>query len=256
MSTAIRWRDYVRHLPPYAPKAPLDPEHLALLIVDMQYSSAGPDSIAGRFLRDEYPQLFSHYFTNVERAIPKILQLMRWFRTRKRRVLFLTVSSHLPDGQDFEPQRRGREERFESEVGKRAALAYRGQPDARIIEELAPREGDLVLNKVSLGAFNSTGIDQILRNMGINSLVVAGVVTNGCVAATAVDASDRGYRTVIVEDACAAIDSVLHESALLNFAHLYGRVVTTAEVVSELEGSFDQGSTLLVTPTDSQRGAL
>lgn len=237
MTLDLKWRDHLKRLPPYAPKAQIDPEHVALLIVDMQYSSAGPDSIAGKFLRDEYPGLFKHYFSSLEQILPKISQLIRWFRMHRRRVVFLTVSSHLPDGQDFEPQRRRREERFESEIGKRAALAYRGQRDASIIDELSPGEGDLVLNKVSLGAFNSTGIDQILRNMGVRSLVVAGVVTNGCVAATAVDASDRGYHTVIVEDACAAIDPVLHESALLNFAHLYGRVVTVAEVLSELAAS-------------------
>jgi nicotinamidase-related amidase len=72
--------------------------------------------------------------------------------------------------------------------------------------------------------------------MGITGLAVAGVATNACVAATAFDAADRGYRTVLVEDACAAIDPVLHEATLLIFSHLYGRVLTADALLRELEG--------------------
>jgi nicotinamidase-related amidase len=122
-----------------------------------------------------------------------------------------------------------------------AATVYRGHPDAQIIPDVSPTELDLVVNKVSLSAFSSSGLDQLLRNMRIEVLVFCGVVTNGCVMANAIEACERGYRTVVVEDACAAIDSIIHESSLFHLAHLHGRVLKAEEVVRELDEAITRG---------------
>ncbi|MGQ0568569.1 MAG: cysteine hydrolase family protein [Armatimonadota bacterium] len=109
-----------------------------------------------------------------------------------------------------------------------------GTDDHAIIPPLAPRSDEIVLNKVTRSAFSSTGIDQILRNLGVEGLVMTGVATNACVGMTASDAADRGYKVVVVEDATAAPSPILHEAALLNFAYLFGHVKTTDEVLSEM----------------------
>lgn len=85
--------------------------------------------------------------------------------------------------------------------------------------------------------FTSTGIDQILRNMDVTSLVFTGVVTNGCVLATALDAADRSYKVVIVEDACAAVSDLLHHAPLMTFHHCFGRVLSTTDVIAEVQAS-------------------
>lgn len=223
-------------VPRYAPSAPLDPAHTALVVVDMQHSSAARSSTSGEFLRSHFPQLHSYYFERVDGiVIPSIVRLLAHFRYHNRRIVFLRVGSHIPDGSDFEPNRRERERQMEGAYGLRPVLAYLGSRNARILEELEPTDSDLVITKVSRGAFNSTGIDQLLRNMSINSLVVTGVATDACVAATALDAADRGYRTVLVEDATATIAPILHSAALLIFGHLYGRVLSTKHVIEELD---------------------
>jgi nicotinamidase-related amidase len=106
-----------------------------------------------------------------------------------------------------------------------------GSFEHRIVEPLAPKPGELVLNKVTSSAFLSTGLDQILRNMAITDLVVTGLLTNGCVEATAIGAADRGFRVTLVEDACGTFSLEAHEASLRNFARMRGLVADTEQMV-------------------------
>jgi nicotinamidase-related amidase len=249
------WRNYAERLPPYGPVKPLDPGRVALVVVDTQYSCSGRHSTAGAFLRDNFPSAYTTYFDRVEQVmIPSIRRLTAHFREHKRQIIFLTVSSHLPDGRDFHPLRRLREEEIKSEFGGGSVLIGGNPRETRILDELAPQPGDLVLNKVSNSAFTSTGIDQILHNMGITSLVFTGVVTNGCVLMTALDAGDRSYSVVIVEDACAAVDDFLHYAPLLIFHHGVGRVLSVAEVIDELNAPDTVLPRQVSLSTESPRG--
>jgi nicotinamidase-related amidase len=124
---------------------------------------------------------------------------------------------------------------------QRRVIAAAGTEDHEIIRALAPKPDEIVLNKVTRSAFSSTGLDQILRNLGVAGLVMAGTTTNACVGLTACDAGDRGYKVVIVEDATAAPTPVLQEATLLNFAFLFGHVRTTEQVLAEL-GLVGEGS--------------
>ena len=71
-------------------------------------------------------------------------------------------------------------------------------------------------SKVSSSPFNSTAIDRFLRNLDIDTFLVCGVVTNGCVEGTVRDASDLGYQVIMVDDACAAVTPALHQAAITN----------------------------------------
>jgi len=237
MDRAWDWRAHLQMLPRFAPSVRLDPLRTALLIVDMQRGSAHPDSVSGVFLREHYPERHAYYFDRLQHTVvPTLARLVQAFRAAGRRIVYLTVAAHSPDGADFEPQRRDREGEIEREYGKRSVLTHVASPEAQILPEISPQPPDVVLHKVSRSAFNSSGIDQVLRNMGITGLAIGGVATNACVAATAFDAADRGYRTVLVEDACAAIDILLHDATMLIFSHLYGRVVGAEQLLGELEG--------------------
>jgi biuret amidohydrolase len=71
--------------------------------------------------------------------------------------------------------------------------------------------------------------------MGIDGLIIAGVVTNVCVETTARDAADRGYKCILVDDACAAQSQEFHDSTLRTFAMVFGKVRTTSEVIGILQ---------------------
>ena len=73
-------------------------------------------------------------------------------------------------------------------------------------------------------AFNSTGIEWLLRNMDVTTLVVAGVATDMCVETTARDAADRGFDVIVVEDATMTYYEHHHRAALSGFARVFGQV--------------------------------
>ena len=111
---------------------------------------------------------------------------------------------------------------------------HEGTREHEILAGIKPGERDYVVNKTTNGAFNSTGIDSLLRSLGAKNLIFCGVSTNMCVEGTARDASDRGYRCVMIENACAAGQEELHRTAIINFQRLYGRAASTAEILQEL----------------------
>ena len=79
--------------------------------------------------------------------------------------------------------------------------------DAQFLDEVAPQDGDIVLNKTGSSVFNSTNAEHLLRNMGITTLVVSGIFTNSCVEGTTRDAGDLDFRVLLAEDACAAMSA-------------------------------------------------
>ena len=95
---------------------------------------------------------------------------------------------------------------------------------------------DVVFSKVSSSPFNSTAIDRFLRNLEIDTLLLCGVVTNGCVEGTVRDASDLGYQVVMIEDACAAVTPALHQAAITNLEDAFCNVRCTDDVLAELNG--------------------
>jgi len=104
-----------------------------------------------------------------------------------------------------------------------------------ILPEIAPRENELVLNKVTAGGFTSSSLDIILRNMAIETLVVTGIVTNLCVETTARGAVEHGYSVILVEDACPTHYPYAHEATMTTFGTMWGMVRSTAEAIALLQ---------------------
>jgi nicotinamidase-related amidase len=101
---------------------------------------------------------------------------------------------------------------------KRCGMGFPpGSRAAQVIPELAPRADELVLPKSSSSPFSSTTLDYLLRNIGIHTLVVIGLLTDQCIDHTVKDAADRGYRVVCLHDACQAETPERHGTALACF---------------------------------------
>ena len=105
---------------------------------------------------------------------------------------------------------------------------------ADVIEELSPRPGDPIVEKVGYGAFHDTNLDELLRARGVQSVFVTGTVTQICVEETARESFKHGYRTTIVADAVSSYLPDLHAAALKNFALKFGWVSPAAEVIEGL----------------------
>jgi nicotinamidase-related amidase len=96
---------------------------------------------------------------------------------------------------------------------------------------------ELVIDKNTSSPFNSTGIDQLLHNMGLQTLIVTGVATDMCVENTSRDAADRGYNVIVVQDATATFFPAHHRAALSGLARVFTQVWDTEAVMAALQSA-------------------
>jgi len=198
----------------------------ALVIVDMQYATGHRTGALGRRMTAEGSDLTDYRFDRIERqVVPNILRLAPIFRSGGGEVVYITQGAERPDCADAPPHM----QKFYAMVGNHV-----GSHEHEIIDELKPEPMDFVINKRSIGAFASTGIDHLLRSLKREQLYMTGISTNMCVETTAREAADRGYAVTIVEDACATSHADLHAATMKNFRRLFGRVRSTEEVVADL----------------------
>jgi len=187
------------------PEPPFDARRTALLTIDLQYMDAHPSGWMGRLARDQgKPDHLKERFDFIQDILPNVRRLQDACRANGVEVIHIRVAYRTRDGRD------GRR-------GLSADLTNMTPTNARdddFLEEVAPVGDEIIIDKTSAGTFNSTSIDQILRNMDINRLWVTGIVTEGCVEMTARDAADRGFLVTMVSDGCASSTHIAHDDAL------------------------------------------
>jgi nicotinamidase-related amidase len=182
----------------------------ALLLVDMQVDCIRPVGYTIRRLRERgLEDAVAQYERQCAIAISNLARLLARVRANGQMVIHtraVKMMGRQPGGQE-RPQRVG-------------------TPNAdQIIEELAPQAGEPVLSKSCSGVFAGTNLDFLLRRMGITSLIVGGVVTNGCVEHAVTHGHDLGYACVLVSDGCAALTDEIHENALERLEHRRAHVL-------------------------------
>jgi len=104
-----------------------------------------------------------------------------------------------------------------------------GSPDAQIHPGVAPTPGEPVIAKTKWGAFSTTGLDVLLREMRRDTLVLMGLSTSGCVLSTMRAAFDLGYKPVVIADACDDQDPEVHQVLTKKIFPLQGTVLTAEE---------------------------
>jgi nicotinamidase-related amidase len=216
------------------PSFEIDWDKAALMIIDYQNYSSNPSCGLEKMIIDQFPEIARYYVPRLsDVTIPNTQHLLEAFRRAGRQVIYLRNGPWLASGRDLIPRRQRREDEARDLFGTRH-LWSRGTFEHEIIEALAPLPDELIVDKNSSSPFNSTGIDQILHNMGINRLILAGMATDMCVENTARDASDRGYNVVVVEDAVTTFFPEHHRAALSALARTYTQVWDTGRVLASL----------------------
>ncbi len=207
----------------------LSPRSTALVLVDIQYASGSREHGLGKLLGSQGRLADAEYrFNRIDRlVVPNSRRLADAFRAAGARVIYVTYGSRLADFSDAPLHLKQWMQAIDNRVGTR---------EHEIVDELKPLPGELVLNKTTMGAFASTGIESHLRGMGIENIVVTGVSTNNCVGMTAMEACDRQFGVVIVSDATGTCSDEMQDATLRTFRRLWGRVMTTAEVIAEMQG--------------------
>jgi maleamate amidohydrolase len=104
-----------------------------------------------------------------------------------------------------------------------------GNPLGEFTSKLAPKDGDLIVTKQFPSAFFGTDLARQLHDRGVDTVVVAGLTTSGCVRATALDALCHGFTPLVVADACGDRDPKVHEANLFDLQAKYADVITAAQ---------------------------
>ena len=208
-------------------EVPLDPDHAALLIVDVQNYCAHPDGAGSRKLD---AQQRSYLFGRLRQtALPNLQLLQSACRRARIEVVYAAVENMTRDGRD------------RSLDYKISGIDVpRGSWDAQVLAEIAPAEDEMVFRKTSSSVFVSTNIDFVLRNLEVRSLIIAGMMTDQCVESAVRDACDVGYLVTLVTDACTTDGAERHEQSLLGI-RVYCRQRTTQELLTEIAGLTGQG---------------
>ena len=219
------------------PSFEVDWKKSALIVIDMQNYGCNPDAGVAQTLSLRYPEIAGYYVPRLmDTVIPTAKRLLTAFRRAGRRVLYTRHGPLLPDGSDMILRRRRRDTDSVTTTNT-PTLWSKGSFEHEVIAALKPAEGELVVDKNTSSAFNSTGIEWMLRNMGVETLVVAGMATDMCVETTARDAADRGFNVIIAEDAAATFFEHHHRAALSGFARVFGQVWNSADVIAAVEKS-------------------
>ena len=204
-------------------------QETALVIIDMQRDFLEPGGF-GESLGNDVSRLRS--------AIRPCAELLAAARSLGLLVIH-TREGHRPDLSDTTMQRlsRGEPGRRIGDAGPMGRILIRDEPGHAIIPELAPGAGEPVIDKPGKGAFYATDLDLILRSRQIQSLLVCGVTTEVCVHSTVREANDRGYRCLVIGDACGSYFPDFHESALRMFSAqggIFGWVSDSSRVLAGL----------------------
>jgi nicotinamidase-related amidase len=212
----------------------LDAAVAALLVVDLQNGSC--DENCGwvpAYTAIGHGDLMAGYRKRVqERVLPNVRRLQETFRSVGADVAFLTVGTIVGDLSDM-PVRFQRSYRYWEARGIVPPYARAGTREMAVMDAVAPREGEPVIQKTGYSGFTGTPLERVLFNKNIRQIVFCGVATDACVEATLRDAVDRGFDCVLVEDACAAATDESHERGVRSM-EAFARIAKVDDVSQEL----------------------
>lgn len=216
LNDIVEWADYIKA------------EKTAFLVVDAQNDN----------LHEEGSLNFVGAWKHAREtgAVDNVKKLVEACRAKDIRVFWIK-QNRLAEGRDIFPGT------FDSRLMEliHGALpgAFLGDTwDSDIYEELKPviAEGELVIEKPGWSSFEGTALMRYLNDLGVDTLIVCGFLTDFCVESTVRQASDLGFFTIVASDACATSNQEDHDLALARFDRLIGPVISTEVLLKTIGG--------------------
>ena len=191
----------------------LKSDNSALLIIDMQNGFLEPGALlevpAGRAI------------------IPNLVELLQYCRLQSVPVIWIQLDSRRPYGGvllDKYP-----------ELEQKQVL-FRGTGSFELFHEIpVPQDNEYNIVKHKYDSFHGTNLDILLRNLGVENVIITGVTSNCCCESTARSAFEHDYGVVFASYATAAFEEMLHENTLASIRELFGSVMTVSEILEKLK---------------------
>ena len=218
------------------PEPKIDPKKTALLLVDLQNEFVSRDY--GEALEFKASGEWERWIPFHDRlddiVIPNNKKLLDFFRKNDMTVTYGRIACLREDGEDRSP--------VQKSEGWNGMLIPVDSYGAQMVDELAPMKNEIVVNKTTDSVTTGTNYLTLLQFMGIETVVVTGIVTDQCVASTVRGLADAGYKVICVEDACAAGSQELHDAELKIMNVIYCDVLTTDETIALIEKNLEKAN--------------
>ena len=192
----------------------IDPSRTALLLLDYQNYNVHPDG----YWAQSQPG-------HADRAAPAVARTAAVLTAARRAAITVVhVQNAWREGHpDVNPHTPWQA------AAKAAGRSTEGTWGIEFVDALAPVEGELVVRKRAVSGFAGTELDRLLRVHGVSTLVIAGIVTNFAAEGTARDASDRGFRVIVLTDCCESVSDEMHEFSVTQILPVVGEVASAAD---------------------------
>lgn len=207
----------------------------ALIVVDLQRAFVQPDGRFPSLMSVLAPGAIDQYRSSVTTAVvPNARRLIEAFRRAGLPIAFTGAGTRTGDGKDLAGWLREFDDVARQVIGRPVWPAVT-EADWAMDSSMANGRDDIIVQKTTADPFISTDLADQLRDRGVTTVVVCGLTTDVCVAATARGAADRDFNTIVAGDACATLSEQLHRASLDIIGLAFGRVASTDEIVASLE---------------------
>ena len=206
----------------------IDPKKTALLVIDMQHVFiTRPVYENPTDAEKKEAERWEQFYKAIDEVVvPNNARIIKAFREKGMEVTYAKIQCQKQNGSDRSLDHKA--------TGYNELLLPPGTPSAEIVPELAPLPDEIVVTKTTDSALTGTPLRLWFQNMGIDTVVCAGVLTDQCVSCTVRSLADESFKVWLIEDACRASTQKIQDNELEILNNIYCHVINTDELLNAI----------------------
>lgn len=206
----------------------IDPKKTALLVIDMQHVFiTRPVYENPTDTEKKEAERWEQFYKAIDEVVvPNNARIIKAFREKGMEVTYAKIQCQKRNGSDRSLDHKA--------TGYNELLLPPGTPSAEIVPELAPLPDEIVVTKTTDSALTGTPLRLWFQNMGIDTVVCTGVLTDQCVSCTVRSLADESFKVWLIEDACRASTQKIQDNELEILNNIYCHVINTDELLNAI----------------------